>query len=526
MKNSEYWEDAALLREIAVQEGATASAADILKLYDEALSDIDEEIRKIKYNFQKRFGLDDETAAYFLEQSQQEENLNNLIKALEAAPNEKARQDILEYIHRDGLSVRAYAARTERYEAVKISIYARMKKLAAEGIGLLGGMLKNAYKESYYGVMDDTAKGINAGINFALLNDDAINEAVNAKWHGKRFSERIWDNTDRLAKEAQELVVKSFMSGESLTKTSRKLAESFQVEKYHATTLVHTETAHIHAVADMKAYEDLGVKEYKYLATLDYATCEICQPLDGMVFRLSEAREGVNYPVMHPRCRCTTTVNMNYISRRARNPLTEKNELVDGNMTYEQWKNSLTPEQKQALELSQKKDSNKTADKLQFERYKKVLGTKEVGRSFDKFRDLKYNNKEKYEELKGFYRYKCNNIKSTLNDYHCVRELQELGIKGSIHIPSKEIDAKSLAFNDEHINQQRNHNVSEKEAKQFIDTAILSITKRNGLSENYYSRNGIAYVNPLENKIMTAFKESEFKGDALTIMEVLKRYGY
>ena len=405
MKNSEYWEDAALLREIAVQEGATASAADILKLYDEALSDIDEEIRKIKYNFQKRFGLDDETAAYFLEQSQQEENLNSLIKALEAAPNEKARKDILEYIHRDGLSVRAYAARTERYEAVKISIYARMKKLAAEGIGLLGGMLKNAYKESYYGVMDDTAKGINAGINFALLNDDAINEAVNTKWHGKRFSERIWDNTDRLAKEAQDLVVKSFMSGESLTKTSRKLAESFQVEKYHATTLVHTETAHIHAVADMKAYEDLGVKECKYLATLDYATCEICQPLDGMVFKLSEAREGVNYPVMHPRCRCTTTVNMNHISRRARNPLTEKNELVDGNMTYEQWKNSLTPEQKRALELSRKKDSNKTADKLQFERYKKVLGTKEVGRSLDRFRDLKYNNKEKYEELKVKYRY-------------------------------------------------------------------------------------------------------------------------
>lgn len=123
-----------------------------------------------------------------------------------------------------------------------------------------------------------------------------------------------------------------------------------------------------------------------------------------MVFKLSEAREGVNYPVMHPRCRCTTTVNMDYTARRARNPLTEKNELVDGNMTYEQWKNSLTPEQKRVLELSRKKDANKTADKLQFERYKKVLGTKEVGRSFDKSRDLKYNDKEKWDFIKLDYR--------------------------------------------------------------------------------------------------------------------------
>lgn len=526
MKNSEYWKKAALLREIAVQEGATATAEEILKLYDEALDDINGEIEKIKFNFQRRFGLDKKTASYFLTQAQQEENLAMLIKALEAAPTEKARRDILQYIHLDGLSVRAYASRIERYNAVKQSIYARVKKLATEQTALVEGVLKKAYSESYYGNIDDTAKGLDVGISFGILNDGAINEAVMAKWHGKRFSERIWDNTDRLAQEAQKLVAKSLMSGESLNKTAQKLSETFQVEKYHATTLIHTETAHIHAMADMKAYEDLGIEEYKYLATLDYRTCETCQPLDGKVFKLSEAREGVNYPTMHPRCRCTTTMNIDYNSRRARNPLTGKNYIVNGDMTYSEWIKSLTPEQKAALELSRKKDANRTADKLQFAEYKNRLGTKAVGRSFDKWQEMKYTDKERYEELKGFYRYKGNNIKSSLNDYHCAKELRELGIKGSIHIPSKEIDIKSLAFNDEHINQQRNHNVSEKEAKQFIDNAVLSITKRNGLSENYYSKNGIAYVNPFEKKIMTAFKDGEFKGDAVTIMEVLKRYGY
>ena len=185
------------------------------------------------------------------------------------------------------------------------------------------------------------------------------------------------------------------MSGESLTKTSRKLAEQFEVEKFHATTLIHTETAHIQAKADFAAYEELGAEEYKYLATLDYATCSVCQPLDGMVFKLSEAREGVNYPVMHPRCRCTTTINTDYVNRRARNPLTGKSELVRGDMNYREWIESLTPEQRSALELSRKKDSRKTSDKLQYEQYKKVLGRENIPKSFDEWQDLKYNDSEK-----------------------------------------------------------------------------------------------------------------------------------
>lgn len=417
MKSSEYWKKAALLREIAVQDNAIYTAKEILKLYDDALSDINNEIAKIKSNFQKRYGIDNKTAAYFLTNAQREENLNMLIQALENAPNDKARRAILEYIRRDGLSVRAYASRIERYEAIKQSIYARIKKLAAEQIKRITGMLKEAYSESYYGNIDDTAKGIDAGISFSLLNDRAIEEAVGAKWHGKRFSERVWENTDRLAGEAQGLIIKAIMSGESLTKTAKKLKDSFNASKYRTTTLIHTETAHIHAKADMKAYEDLGVTEYKYLATLDYATCDMCQPLDGRVFRLSEAREGVNYPTMHPRCRCTTTINIDFNSRRARNPLAGRNEIIDGSVTYDEWINSLSPEQTAALEVSRKKDANRTKDKLQFAEYKKRLGTKAVGRSFDKFQDMKYNDKNRYSELKKWFRYEGNPYLQSRLDY-------------------------------------------------------------------------------------------------------------
>lgn len=525
MKSSEYWENTALLREIAVQEGATLTAEDILKLYDEALDDINTEIQKIKVNFQRRYGLDNETASYFLTQAQQEENLNSLIYALENAPNEKQRKNILEYIHRDGLSVRAYASRIERYKAVKQSIYARLKKLAAEETGLVSAMLKKAYSESYYGNIDDTAKGLDVGINFGILNDRAIAEAVNAKWHGKRFSDRIWDNTDKLAQEAQELVTRSLMSGESLSKTAQKLSARFQAEKYHATTLVHTETAHIHAMADMQAYKDLGIEEYRYLATLDYLTCETCQPLDGKVFKLSEAREGINYPTMHPRCRCTTTMNIDISARRARNPATGRNEIIDGSTTYSEWIESLTLEQKTALELSRKKNSNRTADKLQFAEYKNRLGRENVPKTLDLFLEMKYTEKEKYEDLKGFFRYKGNNPKSTQNDYNCVKELRELFPQGSFHIPAKEIDVAKLGFDDTHINKERLHKVSKETAQEYIKNAKVSKTVWNGQFERFYSVDGASYVNTHKNEIRTAYSKNEFDTDTQQIMEVLKKYG-
>lgn len=401
MKSEEYWNDAALRREIAVQTGTNYTGEEILKLYDEALSDIDTEIQKIKINFQKRFGIDNETAEYFLTQAQQEDNLKTLIKSLEYAPDEQARQDILAYIRRDGLSVRAYAARKERYEAVKAVIYARIKKVAVKEIEKLSERLQAVYKESYYGVIDDSAKQFDVGINFAILNENAINAAVSTKWHGKQFSERVWDNTDRLATTAQNLVVKSLMSGEAWSKTAEKLSTAFQVEKYNATRLIHTESSHIHAMADLKAYEDIGAEQYRYLATLDYRTCERCQQWDNMVLPLSEAREGYNYPVLHPLCRCTTTIAVDLKNRRARDPLTGKNDIVDGSMNYSEWYNSLSDEQKAALKLSKRKDSNKTSDKLQHAKYVKVLGTKEVPRSFDKWQELKYNDSEQWGILKS-----------------------------------------------------------------------------------------------------------------------------
>lgn len=104
-----------------------------------------------------------------------------------------------------------------------------------------------------------------------------------------------------------------------------------------------------------------------------------------------------------------------------------------------------------------------------------------------------------------------------------IAEIKATGIKcQAVNYPPKPIDVDSLSFDDEHINQERQHGVTEEEAKAFIRDAIVSLTKWNGRYENYISSDGVAYVDVINRIIRTSYKEKEFNKDIQKVQEVLK----
>ena len=110
-----------------------------------------------------------------------------------------------------------------------------------------------------------------------------------------------------------------------------------------AETLVRSETAHFMNQGQKMAYEEIGIKQYRFVAALSELTCDRCGSLDGSVFDTDKAVEGENFPPIHPRCRCVTIMaDVNLTSRIARDPLTGENYKVDGSMTFDEWKNSLS----------------------------------------------------------------------------------------------------------------------------------------------------------------------------------------
>ena len=63
------------------------------------------------------------------------------------------------------------------------------------------------------------------------------------------------------------------------------------------------------------------------------------------------------------------------------------------------------------------------------------------------------------------------------------------------------------------------------EAEQFVQEALVSVTRWNGRFINYYGENGAAYIDTEKKTIRTAFRKNEFDGRTKNFMEVALRYG-
>src|SRR5699024_10079977 len=129
-------------------------------------------------------------------------------------------------------------------------------------------------------------------------------------------------------------------SPERITKMFQQRFEGIRRHQIHR--LVITEMGHIAEQATSKAYEESGIEEYEYMATLESHTCEVCARLDGKIFKMSEKREGINYPLIHPHCRCTTVPHIKDLpdvkERWMRDPETGKGKIIN-NMSFDEWKN-------------------------------------------------------------------------------------------------------------------------------------------------------------------------------------------
>lgn len=102
-------------------------------------------------------------------------------------------------------------------------------------------------------------------------------------------------------------------------------------------------------------------------------------------------------------------------------------------------------------------------------------------------------------------------------------EMKAAGLKGEIDLKPQIPDVSKLSFDEHHVNQERQHNVTEAEAKSYIQNAVFSTTKWEGKFTNYYSDEGAAFVDNETQHIRTAFKKEQYDEAAIAAMEVLKR---
>lgn len=233
-----------------------------------------------------------------------------------------------------------YDFRMTRLEMLNNQIWAELKKAGIEQNNLTVNSVINTINNSYNQAIFDTEKHFGSLLTFSKLDSQTVQEILNYKIEGKHFSNRIWTNTDILAEQINSKIATAVAIGQSPEKTIREVRERFDVGRFYAERLVRTESAFYHNSAELRAYQELGVEKYRIIATLDGRTSDICQHKDHKVFKISEVKQGVNFPPFHPLCRTTTAAyfgeEFEPETRIARDSKTGKSYEIP-NMSYEQW---------------------------------------------------------------------------------------------------------------------------------------------------------------------------------------------
>ena len=416
MKSKAYWIKRAVEVETYLQSQADSVKDGVIKAYERAIKNVNNDIEK---TFKAYISTDipEKEARRLMSIADSDKQYEELLELYDETDDKTVKKEILNRIN-----AQAYGARISRLEGLKRNVYIYFRHVANEAIKEQKKLYDSAVKTAYYTNIFDTAQGLNCGIDFSLVPQKAVNMVLREPWHGHNYSERVWIHNDRFIQAVGQTIEDGIISGHSVSRMTDKLIDYVKDTapggiRTSAETLVRSETAHFMNQGQRMAYEEIGIKQYRFVAALSELTCDRCGNLDGSVFDTDKAVEGENFPPIHPRCRCVTIMaDVNLTSRIARDPLTGENYKVDGSMTFDEWKNGLSDEQKNALKYvanSEKRGIIKARSgsvALENQRYgrnkvtlvnKTYIESGEYKRKFDNISENKAVNKTLYDCAKA-----------------------------------------------------------------------------------------------------------------------------
>ena len=233
-----------------------------------------------------------------------------------------------------------------RLEALEKQIEYKIDLLKNTQDTKMNDLLSNSYEDSYYRTMFNIQQRIGIGYSFTHLNSNAIEKAILTKYQGSNFSDRIWQEKDKLVLSLNTTLAQSIIRGGGVSYVANEVVKTTNTSYYNAVRLARTELNRVYNKAAEQSYNDSEVVEqYEFVATLDDRTSDICASLDGRKFNKDEYEVGINAPPMHPNCRSTTVPVVNSaIKERMAKDKNGKYTKVPSSMTYLEWAKKYCPE--------------------------------------------------------------------------------------------------------------------------------------------------------------------------------------
>lgn len=308
-----YWKKRATQQLLKTEKKSEKVIDELVNLYDRSFSDIEQRIRYIFETYTNDGQMTKLEALKYLNEMETAKYYDEIRKKIPKAESEEERQQLLNIYNS-----RAYGYRISRLMALENEMY--MAIIRCKGIE------EKLTRRHYEEIIIDRYQELIKDNVFTATTKYELEQMLDEKWLGSNFSDRIWKDQKKLTEELNKVLKVGLFTGKSNASIAEEIKERMNVSLFNATRLVRTESNYYHNQIDLRAYKDMGIEKYRYLAVLDNRTSDICQELDGQVFEVSKAEVGVNFPPMHPFCRSTTIrADVEIKERIARDYKTNKN---------------------------------------------------------------------------------------------------------------------------------------------------------------------------------------------------------
>lgn len=148
----------------------------------------------------------------------------------------------------------------------------------------------------------DAFLGVAGKVSF--LDETVAKEIVNQNYKGASFSERIWDDMDKLKTQIESSITKSALQGKDVRDVAKELQERMNVSYSSSKRITITETGRVFNEGCRQKAMERGYLSYRVLLEPD--ACEDCvNAFRGKHFNIKES-------VLpgHPHCKCTMLIDV------------------------------------------------------------------------------------------------------------------------------------------------------------------------------------------------------------------------
>ena len=305
MLNNEYWEDRYRAEEKARELADKRVAYQLQGVYQQHANNIQKEIDSFWQKYADSEGitkLQAKQRADKLDMVSVEFRARQLVERANRLRERGQKVTSNDFTKAENDLMRLYnlKMKTSRLEVLQANIKLHQYDLALSEFEIIDKhLIESIRRENLFsaGVLNMTLGSFES----SKISADSI---VYANFNNATWSSRVWERQNELRNIVKKGVADTVLRGKGTNVLINSLKKEFDVSYGYARRLAVTESARVYSEAQKSNYEANDVEWFEIMTELK--ACQICQPFNGRIFKVSEMVPALNAPPFHPNCRCTT----------------------------------------------------------------------------------------------------------------------------------------------------------------------------------------------------------------------------